>query len=148
VILDKDKMAENGIDPMGISQMIQANNSSSPSAFCKSGWEYLITTGKFLTSADDVENLVVGLNKKGLFIWDKLPPFRMDLQQPKVMSFGYGKPNDNYKVRNLNIPVLPYPLEKSKRMQWKFRRKFLKSRTFKDKLFERCSCQNQGNGCG
>jgi multidrug efflux pump subunit AcrB len=28
---DKDKMAENGIDPMGIMQMIQANNSSSPS---------------------------------------------------------------------------------------------------------------------
>jgi multidrug efflux pump subunit AcrB len=28
VILDKDKMAENGIDPLGIMQMIQANNSS------------------------------------------------------------------------------------------------------------------------
>jgi multidrug efflux pump subunit AcrB len=68
VILDKDKMAENGIDPMGISQMIQANNSSSPSAsFVNQDEEYLITTGKFLTSAD-VENLVVGLKKIGLFI--------------------------------------------------------------------------------
>jgi multidrug efflux pump subunit AcrB len=56
VILDKDKMAENGIDPMGISQMIQANNSSSPSAsFVNQDEEYLITTGKFLTSADDVK---------------------------------------------------------------------------------------------
>jgi multidrug efflux pump subunit AcrB len=44
--------------------MIQANNSSSPSAsFVNQDEEYLITTGKFLTSADDVENLVVGLNK-------------------------------------------------------------------------------------
>jgi multidrug efflux pump subunit AcrB len=43
--LDKDKMAENGIDPMGISQMIQANNSSSPSAsFVNQDEEYLITT--------------------------------------------------------------------------------------------------------
>jgi multidrug efflux pump subunit AcrB len=51
VILD-NKMAENGIDPMGISQMIQANNSSSPSAsFVNQDEEYLITTGKFLTSA-------------------------------------------------------------------------------------------------
>jgi multidrug efflux pump subunit AcrB len=55
VILDKDKMAENGIDP-NISQMIQANNSSSPSAsFVNQDEEYLITTGKFLTSADDVK---------------------------------------------------------------------------------------------
>jgi multidrug efflux pump subunit AcrB len=61
VILDKDKMAENGIDPMGIIK--PSNNSSSPSAsFVNQDEEYL--TGKFLTSADDVENLVVGLNKK------------------------------------------------------------------------------------
>jgi hypothetical protein len=39
-------MAENGIDPMGISQMIQANNSSSPSSFVNQDEEYLIT-GKF-----------------------------------------------------------------------------------------------------
>jgi multidrug efflux pump subunit AcrB len=44
VILDKDKMAENGIDPMGISQMIQANSSSSAS-FVNQDEEYLITTG-------------------------------------------------------------------------------------------------------
>jgi multidrug efflux pump subunit AcrB len=62
VILDKDKMAENGIDPMGISQMIQANSSSPSASFVNQDEEYLITTGKFLTSADD-ENLVVGLNK-------------------------------------------------------------------------------------
>ena len=28
VVLDKDKMAENGVDALGIMQMIQANNSS------------------------------------------------------------------------------------------------------------------------
>jgi multidrug efflux pump subunit AcrB len=49
VILDKDKMAENGIDPMGISQMIQANNSSSPSAsFVNQDEEYLINHRKVL----------------------------------------------------------------------------------------------------
>jgi hypothetical protein len=51
VILDKDKMA-NGIDPMGISQMIQDNSNPSAS-FVNQDEEYLITTGKFLTSADD-----------------------------------------------------------------------------------------------
>jgi multidrug efflux pump subunit AcrB len=47
VILDKDKMAENGIDPMGISQMIQANSSSPSASFVNQDEEYLITTGKF-----------------------------------------------------------------------------------------------------
>jgi hypothetical protein len=50
----------------------------------------------------------------------------MDLQQPKVMSFGYGKTNDNYKVRNLNIPRLPYPLEKSRADAMKISEKILK----------------------
>jgi multidrug efflux pump subunit AcrB len=31
VVLDKDKMAENGVDALGIMQMIQANNGSSQS---------------------------------------------------------------------------------------------------------------------
>jgi multidrug efflux pump subunit AcrB len=42
VILDKDKMAENGVDAMGIMQMIQANNGSSQSgAFVENDQEYL-----------------------------------------------------------------------------------------------------------
>jgi hypothetical protein len=53
------------------------------------------------------------------------------------------------KVRNLNIPRLPYPLEKSReRMQCSEK---ILSRTFKDNDYsERCSCRNNqklwGNG--
>jgi multidrug efflux pump subunit AcrB len=119
VILDKDKMAENGIDPMGISQMIQANNSSSPSAsFVNQDEEYLITTGKFLTSADDVENLVVGLNKNRPVYLRQVASVQDGPSTAKSYVFGYGKQMTTIKVRNLNIPRLPYPLEKSKeRMQ-------------------------------
>ena len=64
VVLDKDKMAENGVDAIGIMQMIQANNQQSQSgSFVKNDTEYLVTTGKFLTNVEDVENLVVGVNK-------------------------------------------------------------------------------------
>ena len=64
VILDKDKMAENGVDALGIMQMIQANNGSSQSgAFVENDQEYLLKTGQFLENADDVENLVVGVNR-------------------------------------------------------------------------------------
>jgi multidrug efflux pump subunit AcrB len=45
-------------------QMIQANNGSSQSgSFDSNDKEYLLTTGQFLSSAEDVENLVVGTCK-------------------------------------------------------------------------------------
>jgi multidrug efflux pump subunit AcrB len=118
VILDKDKMAENGIDPMGISQMIQANNSSSPSAsFVNQDEEYLITTGKFLTSADDVENLVVGLNKNRPVYLRQVASVQ-DGPSTAKRCLWLWKTNDNYKSAQSEYPRLPYPLEKSKeRMQ-------------------------------
>src|SRR5690606_11010715 len=64
VVLDKDKMAGNGVDALGIMQMVQANNSSSQSgSFVANDTEYLITTGKFLETTEDVGNLVVVVNK-------------------------------------------------------------------------------------
>ena len=55
VVLDKDKMAENGVDALGIMQMIQANNGSSQSgAFVNNDKEYLLTTGQFLKSSEDM----------------------------------------------------------------------------------------------
>jgi multidrug efflux pump subunit AcrB len=45
-------------------QMIQANNGSSQSgSFDANDTEYLLTTGQFLSSAEDVENLVVGTSQ-------------------------------------------------------------------------------------
>jgi multidrug efflux pump subunit AcrB len=45
VVLDKDRMAENGVDALGIMQMIQASNSSSQSgSFVNQDTEYLLTT--------------------------------------------------------------------------------------------------------
>lgn len=64
VILDKEKMAESNVDALSVMQMIQANNGSSQSGnFVSNDQEYLLTTGQFLTSKDDVENLVVGTSQ-------------------------------------------------------------------------------------
>ena len=116
VILDKDKMAENGIDPMGITQMIQANNSSSPSAsFVNQDEEYLITTGKFLTSADDVENLVVGLNKNRPVYLRQVATVQDGPSTAKsYVSFGYGKTNDNYKSAQSEYPAVTISVGKVK----------------------------------
>lgn len=64
IVLDLDKMAESGIDPLQVMQMIQANNGSMQSgSFVKNDTEYLLTTGQFLSSVKDVENLVVGVHQ-------------------------------------------------------------------------------------
>ncbi len=64
VILDKDKMASSGIDFLTVAEMIKANNQQlSAGSFDKNDTEFLITTGKFLETATDVENLVVGVQQ-------------------------------------------------------------------------------------
>ena len=98
VVLDKDKMAENGVDALGIMQMIQANNSSSQSgSFVKSDEEFLVTTGKFLTSPDDVENLVVGVKQNMPVYLKQVATIHDGPGTPKsYVSFGYGKGNEKY----------------------------------------------------
>jgi len=98
VVLDKDKMAENGVDALGIMQMIQANNNSSQSgSFVKGDQEYLITTGKFLTSADDVKSLVIGVYKnKPVYLKQVAEILDGPSTPSSYVSFGYGKGNEKF----------------------------------------------------
>ncbi|UQD56792.1 efflux RND transporter permease subunit [Flavobacterium sp. K5-23] len=116
VVLDKDKMAENGIDALGIMQMIQANNSSSQSGnFVNNDQEYLITTGKFLTSADDVENLVVGVNKNRPVYLKQVATIQDGPSTAKsYVSFGYGKTNDKFKTAQSEYPAVTISIGKVK----------------------------------
>lgn len=116
VILDKDKMAENGIDALGIMGMIQANNSSSQSgSFVNTDEEYLITTGKFLTSADDVENLVVGVNKNMPVYLKQVATVQDGPSTAKsYVSFGYSKSNEKYKDAKSEYPAVTLSVGKVK----------------------------------
>src|SRR5690606_5378246 len=61
VVLDKDKMAASGVDFLGVSQKIQASNQQLSSGnFNRNDVEFVVNTGSFLESVDDVENLIVG----------------------------------------------------------------------------------------
>lgn len=93
VLLDPDKMSENGIDALEIMQMIQANNSSSQTAsFIKNDTEFLITPGKFLSSAEDVENLVVGVFKNMPVYLKQVATIQDGPETPvNYVSFGFGQ---------------------------------------------------------
>jgi len=116
VILDKDKMAENGVDALGIMGMIQANNGSSQSgSFVQNDQEYLVTTGQFLSNVEDVENLVVGVNKN-------MPVYLKQVARVQdgpstarsYVSFGYGKTNEKFKTAKSEYPAVTISIGKVK----------------------------------
>lgn len=116
VVLDKDKMAENGVDALSIMQMIQANNGSSQSgAFVQNDTEYLVTTGKFLATSEDVENLVVGVNNNLPVYLKQVASIQDGPQTPKnYVSFGYGKANEKYTTYNSEYPAVTISIAKVK----------------------------------
>ena len=116
VVLDKDKMAENGVDALSIIQMIQANNGSSQSgSFVQNDTEYLVTTGKFLASTEDVENLVIGVNKNMPVYLKQVAAIQDGPQSPKnYVSFGYGKANEKFSNYKSEYPAVTISVAKVK----------------------------------
>jgi multidrug efflux pump subunit AcrB len=116
VVLDKDKMAENGVDALGIMEMIQANNGSSQSgSFVNNDQEYLVTTGKFLSSAEDVESLVVGVNKNMPVYLKQVATVEDGPSTARsYVSFGYGKANEKFKKDQSEYPAVTISIGKVK----------------------------------
>jgi multidrug efflux pump subunit AcrB len=116
VILDKDKMAENGVDALGIMQMIQANNGSSQSgSFVQNDQEYLVTTGQFLSNAEDIENLVVGVNKNMPVYLKQVATVQDGPSTARsYVSFGYGKVNEKFKTAKSEYPAVTISIGKVK----------------------------------
>jgi multidrug efflux pump subunit AcrB len=116
VVLDKDKMAENGIDALGIMQMIQANNQQSQSgSFIKNDTEYLVTTGQFLSTAEDVENLVIGVNNNLPVYLKQVASVQDGPSTPKsYVSFGYGQANESYLNASSEYPAVTLSIAKVK----------------------------------
>ena len=116
VILDKDKMAENGVDALGIMQMIQANNGSSQSgSFVQNDHEYLVTTGQFLSNAEDVENLVVGVNNNMPVYLEQVAKVQDGPSTARsYVSFGYGKANERFKTAKSEYPAVTISIGKVK----------------------------------
>ncbi|MBS1777526.1 MAG: efflux RND transporter permease subunit [Bacteroidetes bacterium] len=116
VVLDKDKMAENGIDALSIMQMIQSNNSSSQSGtFVNNDKEYLVTTGQFLQSSEDVENLIVGVNANMPVYLKQVARIEDGPATPaNYVSFGYGKANELFNHSKGEFPAVTISVGKVK----------------------------------
>jgi multidrug efflux pump subunit AcrB len=116
VTLDPDKLAENKIDALAVMQMVQANNGSSQSgAFVQNDQEYLLTTGKFLSSTEDVENLVVGVNQNMPVYLKQIATIEDGASTPaNYVSFGYGAYQDANDKNGSEYPAVTISVAKVK----------------------------------
>lgn len=96
VVLDKTKMAQNGVDALEIMQMIKANNAQSQSgSFVKNDTEYLLTAGEFLSSKEDVENLIIGVkDQMPIYLKQVAEVFDGPETAKNYISFGFGNYNE------------------------------------------------------
>ena len=116
VILDKDKMAESNVDALGVMQMIQSNNGSSQSgSFSSNDQEFLLTTGQFLASQEDVENLVVGTSQNMPVYLKQIAKVEDGASSPSnYVSFGYSNNVENAKKFKDEYPASTISISKVK----------------------------------
>ena len=116
VIVDKDKMAESNVDALGIMQMIQAGNGSSQSgSFNSNDQEYLVTTGEFLSSADDVGNLVIGTSQNMPVYLKQVAKIEDGpASSTNYVNFGYGNATEKGKNFLSEYPAVTLSVSKVK----------------------------------
>ena len=92
VILDKEKLSGTGIDFLQVARMIKGNNSQMDSGnFYANDTEFKVTTGNFLKTKEDLEQLVVGVNGDQPVYLKQLAQVVDGPEQAKnYVSFGYG----------------------------------------------------------
>ncbi|OQY30346.1 MAG: multidrug transporter AcrB [Candidatus Cloacimonetes bacterium 4572_55] len=92
VTLDKNKMAGYNVDPLIIMQQIQtANKQMESGAFNSNDQEFLVETGNFFESGDEVENLVVGVFQGNPVYLGDVAEIMDGPEEPgEYVSFGYG----------------------------------------------------------
>jgi len=93
VVLDRDKMAAYKVDPLVLSQHLKAANQQvSSGTFNQGDQEYLVQTGKFLESADEIANLIIGVHQHTPVYLHQVAKVMDGPALPtSYVAFGYGK---------------------------------------------------------
>ena len=116
IILDKDKLANRKLNVLSIAQNIKASNSQLTAGnIVKSDNEFLVSTGKFLQSKSDVEQLIVGSE-------NNVPIYLKDIAQvvdgPEIpknyVSFGFGDARDEKSIHPSEYPAVTLSIAKRK----------------------------------
>lgn len=95
VILNRELMAGYQMDALSIAQQIKASNLQvGASAFNQNDREYLVETGRFLQTVEDVRNLVVGVhNNSPVYLKQVAEVVDGPAIPSQYVNFAYGKEN-------------------------------------------------------
>lgn len=93
VVLDKDRMAENKVDFLSVSKMIEGSNAQMTSGHLLQHDSVIaVETGNFLTTSDEVANLIVGTNGNQPVYLHQVATVTDGAETPsRYVTFGYGK---------------------------------------------------------
>ncbi|TWO32616.1 efflux RND transporter permease subunit [Seonamhaeicola sediminis] len=116
VVIDKDKLAASGLDFLSVSKMIQTNNHQlSSGKFNRADTEFLVTTGKFLETVEDVENLVVGVQQNQPIYLKQVASIINGPELPKsYVSLGFGQASEKSGVYQSEYPAVTISIAKRK----------------------------------
>ncbi|PWL37722.1 multidrug transporter AcrB [Flagellimonas aquimarina] len=116
VVLDKDKMAESGLDFISVAEMIKANNQQlSGGTFDNNDKEFTVTTGRFLETIADVENLVVGVQRNRPIYLKQIANIQDGPEVPKnYVSLGFGQGSAKATSHSSEYPAVTISVAKRK----------------------------------
>lgn len=116
VVLDKEKLSESGLDFLSISEMIKANNQQlSAGKFNNSDTEFLVNTGKFLETIEDIENLVVGVQQNQPIYLKQVATILNGPELPKsYVSLGFGQASEKASTYKADYPAVTLSIAKRK----------------------------------
>jgi multidrug efflux pump subunit AcrB len=117
ITLDKDKMTQNRVDFLSVGKMIEASNLQMVSGnFLKKDVSYIVETGSFIQSAEELENLIIGINQQ-------TPVYLKQIANvsdgPEIANqyafFGYGKANEEASQKFKSVyPAITLSIAKKK----------------------------------
>lgn len=115
VLLDKNKMAENNVDFLTISKQIQASNLQMVSGtFLQNDTAFAVQTGNFLATADEVANLIVGINNQKPVYLKQIATVEDGAETPsQYVLYGKGKADTSKDFRNI-YPAITLAIAKKK----------------------------------
>jgi len=117
VLMDKDKMAENHLDFLSVSKYLQSNNAQLFSGtLLKNDSAFAVETGNFLNTAEDVANLVIGINAQQPVYLKQVASVSEGPETPsQYVLFGYGKADaGSQKQFNSSYPAVTLAIAKKK----------------------------------
>ncbi|WP_282135503.1 efflux RND transporter permease subunit [Seonamhaeicola maritimus] len=116
VVIDKDKLAASGLDFLSVSEMIKINNQQlSAGKFSSNDKEFLVNTGRFLETVEDVENLVVGVQQNQPIYLKQVATVVNGPELPKsYVSLGFGQASDKVSSFQSEYPAVTISIAKRK----------------------------------